>query len=252
MRKKVSTQKTLKFPILNDVEYVSIYRTGKSVLEINGNDLEGMTWRQFQLYLGEKIPPGKCQFTMKFKDSSTLHTGAIRAARENDIYEPDKKEDSIMSEKILKEFSSLKDSLSKATNQGGITFDILLNATKQGYESQISFLNQQLQHKDSIIAKTEIEINQLENDLNDCEKESARSSGIGQYLAIGEKILSMKFGSGKAISLKESDSTDIPEQILKVLGVIDWQKIDAESINRISNNIQQYLSVIPKEFFKGQ
>jgi len=88
-------------------------------------------------------------------------------------------------------------------------------------------------------------------DLNDCEKESAKSSGIGQYLAIGEKILSMKFGTGSKVSLKDSNATDIPEQILLVLGVIDWTKIDQASIERIANSIQQYLSVIPKEFFKG-
>jgi hypothetical protein len=248
---KGSRDKTLKFPILNDVDYVSIYRTGRSVLEIDGKDLENKTWREFQLYLGERMPVGKCQFTMKFKNSATLHTGMVRAARVGEV-EPEKKEDSKMSEQILKEFSALKDALSKATNTGGVTFDMLLASTKQGYEAQVSYLNQKIADKDEIIREVKREVEQLEDDLNDCEKESAKNSGIGQYLAIGEKILSMKFGKPGKVSLKESDQSDIPDQILQVLGIINWSIMDQENINKIANSIQQYLSVLPKEYFKGQ
>jgi hypothetical protein len=247
--KKIPTHKTLKFPILNNVEYVSIYRTGKSIYEIDGKDLEGFTWREFQLYLGEKLTPGKCQFTMKFKDSAQLHTGAIRAARVGEAAIT--KEDNKMSDDIIKEFKTLKDALGKATNQGGVTFDMLLASTKQGYESQVSYLNQVIADKDKLIIKIENEVDGLERDLNDCEKESSKNSGIGQYLAIGEKILSMKFGKPGKVSLKESDQSDIPEQILQVLGIINWQVMDEQNINKIAESIQQYLSVLPKEYFKG-
>ena len=100
---KKQPSKVLKFPVLNDVDYVSIYRTGRSVLEIDGKDLEGKTWREFQLYLGERIPIGKCQFTMKFKKSAELHTGQVRAARVGEAYETNPKEETKMSEQIIKE-----------------------------------------------------------------------------------------------------------------------------------------------------
>lgn len=240
-------QKEIKFPILKDVEYISVFKNRNSVLEIDGKDIDGLSWRGLQLFLGKSLTPDLYQYTMKFKKANEIHSGRIRAT----VMGASKIEPEANQSEIIKEFKALKDQISKASDKGGISFDMLLNATKQGYEAQISFLNQQLQFKENLTSKLENEINDLENDLNDCEKESAKHSGIGQYLAIGEKILSMKFGSGKAVSLKESDSTDIPEQILKVLGVIDWQKIDAESINRIANSIQQYLSVLPKEYFKG-
>jgi chromosome segregation ATPase len=146
---------------------------------------------------------------------------------------------------------TLKDQLSKAEKSGGVSYEMLLASTKAGHAAQIDYLNQKIKDKDDKINELKAEINELDSDLDDCLKESSKHSSISQYLAIGEKILSMKFGSPAKVSLKESDPSDIPEQILTVLGVIDWQKIDAENISRIANNIQQYLSAIPKEYFKG-
>ena len=74
---------------------------------------------------------------------------------------------------------------------------------------------------------------------------------MAKLVFLAKKLRNPLYVNDSKVSLKESDPTDIPEQILIVLGVIDWQKIDAENINRIANNIQQYLSAIPKEYFKG-
>lgn len=244
----IKHNKKLKFPILNDVEFVSILKNKRSVFESDGKQFEGLTWREFQLKLGEYLPPSTYYFTLKFKNNAEIHTGQIRAVS----YE-NKTEVSMDENKILNELNSLKDKLSKAESKGGISFELLLESTKQGHAAQISYLNEKLKDRDEKIRELKNEITELDRDLTDCEKESAKSTGIQQYLQIGEKIASIYLG-GKTktpISLKESDSTDIPNEILQVLGVIDWQKIDAESIARIANSIQQYLSVIPKEFFKG-
>lgn len=253
MKEPKKSSKRLKFPVLNNVEYVSIYRAGMSVLEIDGNEIEGKTWREFQLYLGEKIPIGKAQFTLKFKDSAELHTGAVRAARVGGNYQPNPKEDDKMSEKIIKEFSNLKEAITKATNTGGVSFDMLLASTKQGYEAQATYLNQKITDLNATITELKQDIRQLENDLDDCEKESAKSTGIAQYLQMGEKIVSIYLGNKTKtpVSLKESNTSDIPDQILQVLGIINWSLIDAESINRIANQIHQYLSVLPEKYFKG-
>jgi cell division protein FtsB len=245
---KINTggSKQIKFPVLNDVEYVSLFKNRNSVLEVDGKDIEGLTWRQFQLYLGKFLQPSVYNFVLKFKKSNEQHTGKIRAT----IMGVSKTEPENNSS-VINELKTLKDQLSKAEKSGGVSYDMLLASTKAGHAAQIDYLNQKIQDKEEKIKELKEELNELDQDLDDCLKESSKNSSIGQYLAIGEKILSMKFGSPAKVSLKESDPTDIPEQILIVLGVIDWQKIDAENISRIANNIQQYLSAIPKEYFKG-
>jgi hypothetical protein len=243
----IRSTKGLKFPILKNVEFCSIFKNKKSVYESDGKELEGKTWREFQLILGEKLPSDDYHFTLKFKNNNELHTGKVRAA--SLINKPI--ESSMDNLEVIKAIQSLKDGLNKAEKSGGISFEMLLASTKQGYDAQIQYLNSRLTDKDELIREIKKEVDELEDDLNECEKESAKTSGIGQYLAIGEKILSMKFGKPGKVSLKESDASDIPNEILTVLGIINWQIMDAENINKIANNIQQYLSVLPKEYFKG-
>lgn len=245
---KTKSKKELRFPILKDVEYVSISKDRRSVLEIEGKNLDNFSWREFQLYLGKYLPPDQYRFTMKFNNNAEIHNGLIHAVTLNKQGIESK---TMESDKILKEFEGLKKSLEKATNQGGVSFDMLLSATKQGYEARIDYLNAKIADKDLLISEIKKEIDILEDDLSECEKENAKHGGIAQYLAIGEKVLNMKFGKQPPISLKDSNTSDIPQQILEVLGVIDWNKIDPESINKIAVNIQQYLSVIPSQFFKG-
>ena len=140
----IKSQKKLKFPILNNVEFVSIFKNKKSVLESDGTEFEGKTWREFQLILGEKLPSDDYFFTMKFKNNPEVHTGKIRAASLN--YKP-LESNSMETDKIITEFKSLKDALSKATNQGGVSFEMLLASTKQGYEAQVTYLNLKYQTK---------------------------------------------------------------------------------------------------------
>jgi hypothetical protein len=244
----IENKKFLTKGLFKNLEYCSILRNKKAVLEIDGNELEGKTWREFQLYLGEKLSPGICYYTMKNKNSNEIHTGRIRAATME--FKPIQESNQMESE-IIKELKSLKDNLSKAEKTGGISYEMLLASTKAGHEAQINYLTEKLKDKDDKISELKNEVDDLADDLDDCQKESAKNTGLGNYLAIGEKILNMKFGKQTAISLKDSNASDIPDEILTVLGVIDWMKIDQQSIEKIANNIQQYLSLIPKEYFKG-
>lgn len=246
--------KKLKFPVLNNVDYISIYQNSMSVLEISGDDVEGKTWREFQIYLGERLPIAAYHYLLKLKNSDEIFNGRVRSVNVGKVVKLDTGKNIMNDEsKILKEFSSLKDALQKATNTGGVTFDMLLASTKQGYESQAIYLNQKINDLNNVITELKQDIRELENDLTDCEKENAKSGGLAQYLAIGERVAQIYLGgkTKQPISLKESNTSDIPDQILQVLGVINWSLINAESINRIANNIQQYLSILPKEYFKG-
>jgi hypothetical protein len=247
MKKNIKGRSTaVKFPFIKNVEYISIFRDKNSVLEIDGKDVEGFSWRELQLHLGKSLSSGLCQYTMKFVDDDSIYNGRIRAVSMN------KKSGNEMDEKTLSsELKSLKDQLARAEKSGGVSFEMLLSSTKQGHEAQIGYLNEKIKDKDDKIQELKRDISELENDLDDCVKESSKTSSISQYLAIGEKILNLKLGTGSKVSLKESNTSDIPEQILIVLGVIDWQKVDAASTQKIADNIQQYLSLIPKEYFKG-
>jgi hypothetical protein len=251
MRNKISSGKQLRFPVLKNIEYISIYQNRNSVLEIEGSEVEGKTWRELQFYLGERLPINSYHFSLKQKNDPAIHTGKIRAVAigKQAIAEGENQ----MSNEILREFKTIKDQLAKATTSGGVSFEMLLASTKQGYEAQATYLNQKITDLNNFINELKLDIKELESDLTDCEKENAKSSGLAQYLAIGERVAQIYLG-GKTktpISLKESNTSDIPEQILNVLGVINWTLIDPESTTRIANSIQQYLSVLPKEYFKG-
>jgi len=241
-------QLSFKYKNFTDFEYLDIQRGGIDLQRLTTEDLKGVTPKLLQEMIGEKHGAGKCR--LSGVDSKGLrYTTIFKGINKN---MPIVKTDDSKINQVLDQFKKLESKLNSATQSGGITFEMLLASTKQGYEAQAVFLNQQIKHKDDLIAEYKKERDELESDLNECEKEASKNSGIGQWLTVGEKILNMKFGAGTKVSLKESNTNDIPEKILIVLGVIDWQKIDAESIDRIANSIQQYLSVIPREFFKGQ
>jgi len=249
-RTGVSSTQNLKWNILNNVEYISIVYNGKSILEIDGSEVENLSRRDLQFFLGEKLPVNEIYtYSLKFKNVDKITTGRIRALTKDSkkLLESNQMDNTELTKKI----ESLEKSLQKAASTGGVSFDMLLAATKQGYEARIEYLNQKISDKDQLIQEIKKEVDDLEDDLSDCEKENAKHGGIAQYLAIGEKVLNMKFGKQPAVSLKDSNTSDIPEPILQVLGVIDWTKIDAASIQKITEQIAQYLSLIPKEFFKG-
>jgi hypothetical protein len=245
-----SAPRSLKYEKLINVEYASIVRNKKSVLELEGSSIEGMTWREFQIFLGEKIPPGKCYFTIKFKKSNDLYTGQIRAVSMDGT----KLETTGNESEVIKAFKSLESKLSNATSTGGITFEMLMSSTKQGYESQVSFLNQQIVYKDGRIQKLESEIDELENDLDTAEdqiRELQRSTGSSfeKYIEIGEKLLSARFTPGKPVTLKESDASDIPAELLEILGAVDYSRIQPETLQKIISTLKQYISFLP---LKGQ
>jgi hypothetical protein len=241
-------QLPFKYKNFTGFEYLDIQRNGIDLQRLTAEDLKGITPKLLQEMIGEKHGAGKCRISGV--DSKGLRYTTIFKGINKDM--PIVKTDDSKINQVLDQFKKLESKLNSASQSGGITFEMLMASTKQGYEAQAVFLNQQIKYKDELITELKRDVDELERDLTDCEKESSKNSGIGQYLAIGEKILNMKFGSGTKVSLKESNSSDIPQEILLVLGVIDWSKVDPESINRIAASIQQYISVIPKEYFKGQ
>ena len=241
-------QLPFKYNNFTGFQYLDVQRGGIDLQRLTTDELNGLTPMKLQEMIGEKHGAGKCRIS-GVDGKGLRYTTIFKGINKNmPIVKPDESKIN----QVLDQFKKLESKLNSASQSGGITFEMLMASTKQGYEAQAIFLNQQIKYKDELITELKRDCDELESDLNDCEKEASKNSGIGQWLTVGEKILNMKFGAGAKVSLKDSSTTDIPEQILLVLGVVDWSKIDAESINRIANSIQQYLGVIPKEFFKGQ
>ena len=79
MDKRKTNARILKHPILKNVEYASLKRKGKPVLEIAGIDLQNVSWRDFQIFVGKKIGVGRFAFTIKFKNNAELYTGMTNA-----------------------------------------------------------------------------------------------------------------------------------------------------------------------------
>ena len=212
------SRRILKHQVLNNVDYGYITRYGKTILEIEGKDLEGLEWRQFQKLVGSKIGAGRIGFTIKFKGDPEVYAGITKAVDlENKVPAPEDPGD----KKIVQLFTDLKKDLERGISSGGVTFDMLLNATKSGYDTQINFLNQQLVFKDGVIKDLREDLRDSEEDLDDCSKtvkELEGKTGIGQYIGIAQKLLENKFGSRTPVPLESSDTSDIPQEILTVLG----------------------------------
>ena len=204
---KTRTARILKHPVLNNVDYASIVRNRKSVLEIEGKDLEGIAWRDFQIYVGDKIGVGRFHFTIKFINNAELYTGQTKGIDPNVSIVKSDDSDKKIRDQVLESFKSLEAKLNNATQQGGITYEMLLASTKQGYDTQVDFLKQQVTFKDGTISELKIEIKDLNNELDKTYitiGQLEQKSGYNQYLEPISKLLLAKFGSGKPVSLKDS------------------------------------------------
>lgn len=253
MDKRKTSSRILKHPVLKNVEYASIKRKGKAVLEIQGNDLNNVAWRDFQIYVGKKIGVGSFAFTMKFKNNAELYTGRSNAV-DLDLSVAKSDDSDLMISQMQTSFKSLESKLDNATQSGGITFEMLIDSTKRGYDTQVDFLKQQIVYKVEIISELRIEIKDLNKELEKTDitiRQLEIKTGYGQYLEPLTKVLIQKFGAGKPIKLGESDPSLIPDELLQVLGVIDYTKIQPEHLNKMISLLRDYI-VVTKLPLKGQ
>ena len=244
MAKRKSNARILKYPILKSVEYATIKKRGKVVLELDGKELgTSIKWRDFQIFVGKKVGVGRFAFTIKFLNQAELYTGQTNGV-DPDISIP-KSDDEALKE-VLSAFKGFELKLNNATqSSGGITFDMLLASTKQGYDTHVDFLKQQIVYKDGSITELKIEIKDLNDELNQTDltiRQLEQKSGYNQYLEPISKLLLAKFGGGKPVKLEESDPSAIPMEVLQVLGVIDYSKIQPEDLNNMIQLLQKYIT----------
>lgn len=243
---KNSSMLKLKFPVLNEVEYIDLVKDRVNVLTIDGKDVENFSWRQLQLYAGERLNPGVYGYTLKFNGNNEIFRGSLKVVSLNKKGLKEMESPEIIAVKksvdeISKRLNNLK------TDSPGM--DLIMSLTKQSYESQLSFLRDEITRKEKSIERLERDIDKLNEQLDAAESiidDLKSKTGLNQYIGIAKEFLMMKAGNSKPISnLKDSDSTDIPAEILQVLGVVDWSKIDANVLNEIIHYLKIFIQKLP-------
>lgn len=242
---------SIKFPILKDVEYFDIIKDRKTFKTFSGSEINNLTWRELSLLIGKSIPADTYHYTFKQLNNSEIFRGKIRVL--GDVRNRLNENENKMTEKIQTELNSIKATLTAAGQNSGISVDMLLSITKQSYETQINFLNNELQRKENLISKLETEIDKLNDELIECDAqidELKSKTGINQYLELAQTFLNSKIGTAKKIeTLKDSNPNDIPERILLILGAVDWSNVPANVIDSIINYLEVFITKLP---LKGQ
>lgn len=241
---KRKSNRALKFDVLKNVDYGYITKRKKKVLEFEGSTVESFKWIEFQRYLGNNLPPGRYYFYIKFKNDPEPYTGNTNTAG---VIE---KMDNTENEVILKKFDEVLKKINSKTD--GISTDLLLSVTKQSYETHINFLNTQVTKLEAELRDLSSECESLTNDCLEYEQEIHKLKNKSEYLPLAEKaliLLQAKFGTGKVATLENSDPTDIPQEILQILGTVDYIKLQADqaAYQKIVSGLRQYISLLPQK-----
>ena len=245
----VIKKQQLRFPILKNIDYFDVLKNKTQIKSFTGKEVEGFKWRDVSLAIGKIAGQGVYRYTFKFKDSDEIHNGSIRGIEQNEIHKETKTDHTLKNQIDL-----LSDKLERLTsnNSGGIGIELLISVTKQSYETQITFLNSQLSQKDLNINKLETKIDELNDELDLCYQQIEDlkgQTGISSYLEIAKKFLDTKLPGKQVekISLKDSNPSDIPESILNLLGVVDWNQVDPHIINEIVKYLNMFIPQLPKK-----
>lgn len=238
------TQK-IKFPVLNDVEYFDVIQNKTVIKSFKKSDLEGLKWRQIQEKIG-KFATGSIHYTFKFNNNPEIHKGMMRVINTD---QNTSDASPALVNKLTNEISDLKDKLNNAASGGGVSVDLLLNITRQSYETQISFLNNEINRKDLLITKLENTIEKLNNELS-IQDETIQSlqskTGLNQYLPLIQAFVNKKLpGAAPVTTLKDSNTSDVPPRILELLGAIDWNKVEPNIISEIIKYLEIFINQLP-------
>ena len=237
---------TLKFPVLNKVEYFDLVKNRVNVLSFTQKEIpDGTTWRDLQLLCGDRLPSGVYNYGMKFYGDNEVYRGSIKAVSLN---KGNINMESPEIQKVTKLISDLQTKLLNVKSEApGV--DMLLQMTRQGYDSQISILKDELTRKEKSIDKLELKVDSLETELQnagDIITDLKKEGGLTQYIQIAKDFLTMKSGNARPIeSLANSNTNDIPGEVLEVLGVVDWPQVDPVILKEIIHYLKVFIQKLP-------
>jgi hypothetical protein len=249
--------KKILFEPFPELEYFDITRDKKTILSLDRETLKqftGKPYREMQFFvqkvLNEKYsgqyPPSTYNYSAKKVNEAKIYRGMIKtidisSAPGNKI--ETKKEINNMSE--ISELKKIVESI-KSDN---VSSDMLINITKQGYELQLQFLNGQLKHKEQIIVSLEKDILKLESELDKQDlliQDFKSKSGLAPMIEMAQKFIMARVSAPQPLqNLSNSDTTDIPQEILNILGAVDYTRIDESSMQKITDTLRQYITLLP-------
>lgn len=240
-------QQKIKFPILKNVEYFDVLQNKKLVKAFKGTDLEGLKWREVQEKIG-LYASGQIHYTFKFNDSPDIHKGMMRAVN-TETFKTQSNQNDLQVQSLKTEIQSLRSQLDNASSSSGVTVEMLLSISKQGYETQIHFLNNEITRKDAFITKLESEIDKLNDELDKQDviiDELKSKTGLNQYLQLAQSFLNKKAGDVKPLTtLKDSNTSDIPERVMQLLGAIEWSQVSDEMLSNIIHYLEIFIQQLP-------
>jgi len=236
----------LKFPVLKNIEYFDLSVSKDKVFTVEGKEIEGLTWRKFQYYLGEHVPEGSFKYSLKQNGRPEIHIGQIRVLKKD----PGTEVVAVHNDSnVLKELNSLASKVELLSKGNGVSVDTLIEVTKQSYLQRIEYLGVEIQRKEFENERLIIKVDKLEAELvetDDTIEDLKGQTGVTQYISIVKEFLSMKAGLVKPITnLADSDSKDIPPDIIEILGVVDWQKVPVDVLAEITNTMKIFIQKLP-------
>ena len=237
----------LKFAILNKIEYIDLVKNRVTVLTLTGADVkDGSSWRDLQLLCGSLLSPGVYSYGLKFLDDDEVHRGSIKAVSIKKNLGSDMESPEI--KKLNKEISALQEKIAGFKNETP-GFDMLIQMTRQGYESQISILRDEINRKEKSIDKLESKVDSLETENSNAAEiitDLKNKTGLPQYLEVAKEFLLMKAGKAKPITdLKDSNTGDLPPEVLEVLGMVNWSEIKPNVLQEIVHYLKIFIQKLP-------
>ena len=242
----------LNFPVLKKIEFFDLTKNGTLVRTYSGDELEGVKWRQMQNKIGDELGPGLYNFNFKHVNKPDLHKGTIRAVPT--ITKPIDSNDGEVS-KLKNQLDVLNKRLVDLGRDsgGGVGVDVLLQVTRDSFTTQIDFYKAEILRKELLISKYEAEIetlNKENDDLTNQLNQNQSPSIIDKTLEAVAMLTKMRNTNvSPAISLKDSDTSDIPKEILDVLGLVDYTRVTQEQIDKIVSYMKMFVNNFP---LKGQ
>lgn len=238
----------LKIPVFNkELDYFDVKIDNQRSLELKNEDVNGLKWRDLQKLIGKKLGRGGLfNYQMKWKNSDQPITGKIRAMA--NISDDDlKTKTSDLNPFLLQKLNDVENKLkniSTASPDSSVVMDIM----RASYEARIDGYKERISELKTDKIKLESEIDKLNDELDNYEEKIRELEGgkLDTYLNLFEKIGMMKLGKVKPLSdFTGTNHTDIPKQILDVLGLVDYERISNEQLNKILDMLKMWVQEFP-------
>lgn len=238
---------SLKFPELKGVEYIDIIKNRKNVLLLKGEEVESFKWRDLQLHLGKVLSPGSYHYAMKFKKENKVHNGTIKAVA------TERAEISTIDPNLLvlsNKLQTLEKDISTIRGGAPANVDYLMRITETAYKFKIDVIERELTDKKAEISQHKAMIEKLKSDIDRYEEEideaknGASLSNILKIINDFKGMLGGKPGTPLAQDQK-FDTSGIPEEILRIIGSVDFTRIPPDQFQQIVNMLETFIQQLP-------